>query len=480
MLWPWGGGDVPCGDYWCPNYPYCGFYQAGNYPVGLWQTITNCCTVSFQVFPSPHPDCIPPTCSVWFSQASYTADASGTVTAMANWNVSTNATSGTYSCWATSLISANPSGGQMGTFSGRDFPITFSGIGAAGGTGSCSITACNAAGCTTPPCSGTVTLNPGLAITSFSLSPAPPAAAFADAAGNATVLATWSSTAASSASYTCDYGGMGGSIATSGTNVPLTFTNVTAPRVTPPTAPVTCWITVLGGGSSVSRSASVNLQPYKPTVVSLAFSPNPAGVLTPVTMSWSGNNTPTSYTLIRVDPPPLATVRSLSTMPLSLTEMPHEIGLIPGVYTFKVEACNGHPEGCGYSPNVEFTVTPASPVGSAWRVKDQLGNVLLTIDSQGNGIARSGLSVFENAGVPQGAVAGALVLKRRGTNVNVFVFSPAGLYFQGVVLEHQSQPTVSAIDGDDLVIRDSGRTPVARFDGATGNLYLRGHAVVGP
>lgn len=461
--WPGGFGCGPAGCiFYCGTYPP-GFYWGGTDGPAF------CCsipTTTTGVIQYNFPECTPDPIITSFA---VNGSSSTTVTIPATITLSWASTN-TVTCYSSGALGSFPSLPTSGT--SASFPTSTP------GTYSQTLTCANMAGEIASASVTATVLSPPTADLLVNGQLSGPGGSITVTAPTS-VTFSWTSTNTT----TCSSSGALGSFPGLGTS----GTSASFPTSTPGTYTQTLTCSNAGGNSaSDSVTITVNLPP--PSVVTLTFSPNQAGVLTPVTMSWSGNNSPTSYTLIRVDPPPLATVRSLSTMPLSLTEMPHEIGLIPGVYTFKVEACND--AGCGYTPDpgVTLTVTPASPVGPAWRVKDRLGNVLLTIDSQGNGIAPppDRLPVFQFAidnppvPVPQGAVAGALVLKRRGTNVNVFVFSPAGLYFQGAVLEHQSQAMVSAIDGDDLVIRDSGRTPVARFDGATGNLYLRGHAVVGP
>jgi hypothetical protein len=65
---------------------------------------------------------------------------------------------------------------------------------------------------------------------------------------------------------------------------------------------VTCTVTLSNAAGPGSCEAGVDLQPYKPTSVTLTINPGVAGLDTPVTVSWSGNNTPTSYTLIQTVP----------------------------------------------------------------------------------------------------------------------------------------------------------------------------------
>ncbi|MBI3010972.1 MAG: hypothetical protein HYY58_00565 [Candidatus Omnitrophica bacterium] len=370
---------------------------------------------------------------------------------------SSYATNGNYSC--TGGIS--PLSGPLGALSGPG-TLSFAGV-TSQQPHSCTVTSLTGAGGTsTNPCAASVTLVPPASCTiSFS-----PASATIAADGTATATVGWGSSASTaSGTYSCT-----GTIAPiSGALVPLSWGPgpMTFSGASPGSA--TCTITPKNAldQAGIPCSASVTLLPPAPTVVTLTISPATVSPGQLVSATWSGNNSPTSYTLRQTAPPPAATVYQGPATSLQTAAPATAV-----TYTYTVQACNA--AGCSQeSPPATLTVINEPPPGTpVWRIKDSLGPIL-TIDSLGNAFLVPTSQVNFNTAPPAG-LTGAFLLKRNAERV--FAFSRNVTYLKGSVRPGQTGLTAGS---GKLAIKNGSGQIVAVFDGASGNLYLRGAAVGG-
>jgi len=108
--------------------------------------------------------------------------------------------------------------------------------------------------------------------------------------------------------------------------------------------------------------------------------------------------------------------------------------------------------------------------GRIWEVKNSSGNRILAIDEDGDMEILSA-SVNENT-TPTGSYTNTLIIKK--VNDIKFVFNETEAKIAGAINNYQSQAVLDNINGDDLAIKNASGTIVARFDGATGNIYLKG------
>jgi len=102
-----------------------------------------------------------------------------------------------------------------------------------------------------------------------------------------------------------------------------------------------------------------------------------------------------------------------------------------------------------------------------WQAKATDGTVVMTVDSAGN-LDASSTTVQTNATVPQSGLTNSFVIK---STTNRFVFNKTNAYIAGSILESQS--SLPATNGSDLVVKNSGGTAVALFETTTGNIYLK-------
>lgn len=105
-----------------------------------------------------------------------------------------------------------------------------------------------------------------------------------------------------------------------------------------------------------------------------------------------------------------------------------------------------------------------------WEVKVAGGSQVLLIDKDGDAVFFCP-SMHTNYGTLPTSYSNSLVVKIGSTNS--FAFNTGNCYIKGSLIPLQS--SISAGDGQDLVIKNSAGTAVANFN-SNGNLYLKGRA----
>ena len=121
------------------------------------------------------------------------------------------------------------------------------------------------------------------------------------------------------------------------------------------------------------------------------------------------------------------------------------------------------------SAKADFAVCGITPTSPLWQAKASDGTVVLTVDSAGN-LDIIAATVQTNATIPQTGISNSFIIKNSSANRSVF--NKTNAYIAGSILE--SQASLPAASGDDLVVKNSVGTALALFDATTGNIYLKG------
>jgi len=123
----------------------------------------------------------------------------------------------------------------------------------------------------------------------------------------------------------------------------------------------------------------------------------------------------------------------------------------------------------GQTGTYNITYTPAL-VHPYYKAKAQDGSTVFTIDNNGN-------MEYSAPSVTFGAISGTYTnsfIIRNASNTIKFVFNQTEAKISGSLIQNCSQSTLDAYTTNNLVIKSNTGAVVARFDEATGNLYLKG------